>query len=142
VKPTRQQRQRMKTENKKRPTRLKPVPAKDWPQEIASFSNKRFAVWLSNKYLVQLFEESAAVRLSVNRVSMSVMGRWEEDITWEELQDIKRQVGYGDNFAVEIYPRDKDIVNVANMRHLWVLPEPLPIGWSGWNGKRTAWTGD
>lgn len=31
--------------------------------------------------------------------------------------------------AVEIYPAERDIVNVANMRHLWVLPERLPFGW-------------
>ncbi len=50
-------------------------------------------------------------------------------MTWEELQEIKRQVGIGDFFAVEIFQRDKDIVNVANMRHLWVLPDPLDFGW-------------
>jgi hypothetical protein len=35
----------------------------------------------------------------------------------------------GDKDAVEIYPADKDIVNVANMRHLIVLPAPFPYTW-------------
>ena len=60
---------------------------------------------------------------------MNPDGRWKDDITWDELQEIKRQAGYGNQMAVEIYPDDLDIVNVANMRHLWILDEPLPIGW-------------
>ena len=31
--------------------------------------------------------------------------------------------------AVEVFPADDQVVNVANMRHLWVLPEPLPFAW-------------
>ena len=53
----------------------------------------------------------------------------EEDQILAELQDIKRQAGLGDYMAVEIYPKDRDIVNVANMRHLWVLRDPLQFGW-------------
>ena len=30
---------------------------------------------------------------------------------------------------MEVYPRTADLVNVANMRHLWVLPELLPFAW-------------
>lgn len=37
---------------------------------------------------------------------------------------VKRLVGYADKCAIEIYPPDQDIVNVANMRHLWVVDMP------------------
>lgn len=43
--------------------------------------------------------------------------------------DIKRQLGYGDFDAVEVYPKDNDVVNVANIRHLFILNEPLPFIW-------------
>jgi hypothetical protein len=37
---------------------------------------------------------------------------------------------------VEIYPRDRDIVNIANMRHLWVMAEPLALGWFAAEGEQ------
>lgn len=53
-----------------------------------------------------------------------------DGITWDDLQWIKRAAGYGDREAVEVYPLDDDVVNVANMRHLWILPagQRLPFG--------------
>lgn len=126
---TRQQRQRMKTENKRWPLFLKEVPKEDWP-ESRSVENKPFRVYRNRAFLVQEYKEQNGIRrLSVNRTTMKPNGRWDENITWEELQDLKRQAGYGDWYAVEIYPPENDLVNVANMRHLWVLPEPLEIGW-------------
>ncbi len=56
-------------------------------------------------------------------------GDWAANITWEELQAIKNRIGYADKTAVEIFPAEKDTVNVANMRHLWILPESLTFGW-------------
>jgi hypothetical protein len=68
-------------------------------------------------------------RLSVNIAARSGE-RWAEGITWEQLQQIKRQVGYGEFDAVEVYPDDDDVVNVSNMRHLWILePGSLPFAW-------------
>ena len=37
--------------------------------------------------------------------------------------------GFGDRDAVEVYPADNAIVNVANMRHLFVFENPLPYVW-------------
>lgn len=68
-------------------------------------------------------------RLSVSRTTVQDDGRWGDNLTWDEMQEIKRQVGMGDMYAIEIFPRDRDLVNVANMRHIWVLPEPLNMGW-------------
>lgn len=101
------------------------VPRDKWPYDDDA---RRSSVWLSDEFLVQEFTEDNAVRLSVNRVRRKD-GGWEEDITWDELQTVKRSLGYGDQFAVEIYPADLDIVNLANMRHLWVPDEPIDIGW-------------
>lgn len=89
--------------------------------------------WQSRKYLVQLFvnEQASAAdyRLSICRVTINVEGRFDDGLTWQELHDIKREVGFGDWYAVEIYPRDVDVINVANMRHLWICSTPLSIGW-------------
>jgi hypothetical protein len=42
---------------------------------------------------------------------------------------LKRECGRGDRDAVEVYPADRDIVNVANMRRLFFPPEPLAFKW-------------
>jgi hypothetical protein len=112
------------------PSDLKMVPEEAWPG--SSFDPSRIEVWASNKFLVQVFEERQGVlRLSVNRIDIDRNGEWRQDISWDELQQIKREIGRGERYAVEVYPCDADVVNVANMRHLWVLPVPLPIGWFG-----------
>lgn len=84
----------------------------------------------SREFLVQEFEAQApaVVRLSINRVELAG-DRWVDGISWEELQRIKSECGYGQADAVEIYPPKDDEVNVANMRHLWVLRDPLSFAW-------------
>lgn len=87
-------------------------------------------VWRSRDYLVQVFEAPppALARLSVNRAQLVGNG-WGQDIPWEDLQRIKSQCGFATHDAVEVYPHDMDVVNVANMRHIWVLEQPLPFAW-------------
>ncbi|EAA8526599.1 hypothetical protein NV054_000945 [Salmonella enterica subsp. enterica serovar Cerro] len=107
---------------------LKPVPEESWP--IKLHDPKRSRVWVNAYFLVQEFqEENGIVRLSVNTTSMSAQGRWRDGISWDALQDIKNACGYEDHDAVEIYPRANDVVNVANMRHLWIVKDPLPFAW-------------
>jgi hypothetical protein len=114
----------------KLPDKLTLLPAEDMPHTDPS----PVLVFQSNKYLVQVFQEDSfeyphLKRLSICRVKLGKVGRWQDGLTWDELQEIKRQCGYGDWYGVEVYPRDCDVVNVANLRHLWVMPEPLHIGW-------------
>jgi len=124
---TREMRRQLERDNAKRPTMLTPVPIEQRP---APLNGSRTAVLLSRDYLVQVFDEGGGVqRISVNRTTARPDGRWDDGLTWDEMQDIKRQIGMGDQYAIEVYPRDRDVVNVSNMRHLWVLPEPLQIGW-------------
>lgn len=103
------------------------IPQDRWPTDA---DPSRFAVYRSKRFLVQAFNErDGVVRLSVCRAAVDATGNWVAHITWEELQAIKNGVGYEENDAVEIYPRAQDVVNVANMRHLWVLPEHLKYAW-------------
>lgn len=90
-------------------------------------------VWGSEQFLVQVYKEGNGIlRVSVNRAVLGLDNKWKDNVSWEELMEIKRQIGYADRYAVEVYPKDVDIVNKANMRHLWVLPEPLDIGWKNY----------
>lgn len=105
---------------------LTEIPFKKWPDKE---NKKRLKVFVSRKFLVQIFQENdGLIRLSVNRALISGKS-WQDNISWDELQSIKSDVGYGDRWAVECYPAEDKVVNVANMRHLWLLPEPPKFGW-------------
>jgi hypothetical protein len=119
-----------RAEAKKRPVTLTEIPREMWPPTRTQQTH----VWHSQKFVVQMFDETPFLgvdtrRISVSRVTLKSDGRWDEDISWDELMQVKREIGFGDWYAVEIYPRDADIVNVANMRHLWMLAVPLNLGW-------------
>ena len=102
------------------------VSESEWPQD--HFDPKRIEVWKNSQFLAQAFVEPCGLRVSVNSIVAGKSGRWVDGITWEQLMEIKRQIGRGGEYAIEVLPRDMDIVNVANMRHIWILPEPV-CGW-------------
>ena len=112
------------------PKHLIEVEKEEWRFLAEShMQNNLIQVWLSKYYLVQVFgEKDEVTRLTISRTQKNGL-RWKDEITWDTLMEIKRQVGMGKMYSIEIFPRDIDIVNVANMRHLWVLPKPLNIGW-------------
>lgn len=124
----RQQRRALDRSNSKKPAALTSIPRSMWP--ASQPDPTRFDVWVSRDYLVQGFnEDGGIVRLSINRTAMLPSGRWDDGLSWDEIQRIKRDVGYGDRYAIEVYPEDTNVVNVANMRHIWILPQRLDVGW-------------
>jgi len=130
---TREQRRQLARDNAKQPLHLVPVPIGDWP-DTSRMTVVPCGVMRSRFFAVQIFQErdrsgNPVIRLSVNRTEMGDDDRWKDGISWDELQKIKRECGLGHCYAIEVFPADRDIINVANMRHLWVLEKPLDIGW-------------
>lgn len=124
---TRNERRQLELENRKQPLTLRPVLRKDWPDIPTSM--KMVELWRSRYFLVQVYQELDGMeRLSVCRTSHAG-DSWDDGITWEELMQVKREVGRGHKDALELFPADKDVVNVANFRHLWV---PLAPVWFAW----------
>lgn len=119
------------------PEHLVEVPFSEWPApDGRSVDRAEYPtmLWRSRYYLASLFVvpgrlTSEARRLTVNRVTINSDGHWQADIPWDDLWRCKQETGHGDWYGVEVYPRDRDLVHVANMRHLWLFREPLPIGW-------------
>lgn len=128
---TRYQRRQLKHDNEQWPETLARVPLNSFQEAAGKMTKPPIEVWRSRYFLVQIFsEDNGIMRMTVCRTEINETGeRWKDNITWDDLQRLKRECFYGHRDAVEIYPRDVDIVNVANMRHLWLLPEPLPFGW-------------
>lgn len=117
-------------ENRRWPVELRAIPRDEWPGR-GDQNERVLAVLRSRDFLVQVYAEpDGVVRLSVNRAALDLKtGRWRDGITWDELQRLKFEAGYGDRFAVEVFPATDDVVNVANVRHLFVLPEPPAFAW-------------
>ena len=75
-------------------------------------------------------EPNGIIRLCITRRERIEGHRlFAEGISWDEIQAIKAECGYGDRFAVEVYPEDQNILNNMNARHLWILPDRLPFAW-------------
>lgn len=134
MKPTAAQLRELKRQNMAFPPHLVEIPRERWPDMskspyrsgsivLACFRSRSFVVgvWL---------EPNGCTRLSVNRTEWDErQQRFRDDISWDELQRLKAEAGYADLCAVEVYPPDDDVVNVANMRHLFLLPALPAFMW-------------
>lgn len=103
------------------------VPPHRWPTGI-TIPEGLFCLLQNGHLLVFLCERPGGLTL------MMVQRRNGKDgLLWDDLQWVKDAVGLGDHEAIEIYPRGSDLVNVANIRHLWVLPagHRMPFGLDG-----------
>lgn len=129
LKPSKTDLEYLRRENEKHPQALRAIPVEQWSAIIQGYKDV-IAVLRSKRFLVVLRRERPGiVWMSVNRTAMAGT-RWVDGITWDELQRLKREAGYGDKDAIEIYPRDRDVVDVANIRHLWILEDALvEFGW-------------
>ena len=116
----------LREENRKWPDTMTPVT--DIPRvPSASHPTK---VWRSRNFLAQVFpQQHGAIRVTVNRTELDGAGGWKDGITWDELMQVKDQIGYADAWAVEVYPPGGMVVNVANMRHLWIVAERPAFAW-------------
>lgn len=110
-----------------------PVPGKGRAFTLtdSALMNRPQRAWRSSRFIACLYVEPGKLgrRLSVCRARLNDHGAYEDQLTWDELQQIKRECGFGDCDAIELYPRDDDVVNVANMRHLWILDDLSPLTW-------------
>lgn len=115
-------------ENRKWDNTLKPVPPEEWPPARAGVPRPT-QIMRSKEFLVQIYEEKDWTRLSICRTALDKNGGWKTGIDWETMQRLKAECGYRHKDAVEVFPKDEDIVNVANMRHMFVVNMELPFVW-------------
>ena len=109
------------------PARLVQVPQAEWPPYPPGGSPPPIEVWRSRSFLVQVYQAlKGQVRISVQRTDGA------DGITWDQLQSVKAEIGRGHLTAVELYPPAEHLVDVANMRHLWTLPELPAWAWRKW----------
>lgn len=80
----------------------------------AGWRNNLYAVWISTVQTEWGPVDHLWIRRHDGRAVHS----------WPDFQRIKREVlvSGSDRVAVEVYPAEADLVDQANMYHLWVLP--------------------
>lgn len=112
---------------------MKEIPVTDDYHAIAALTGTTppLRAWRSRDYLAMLYRDrNGHARLSVNRVDRDPAGRdWLDGITWDELQRVKQET-VGDRWAVEVYPPKRELVDVHNIRHLWILDTPPDYAWT------------
>lgn len=115
---------------------LREIPRSDWPPALSQAQSLGITpplrVWCSRRYTVLLFGDN---RLSASIARIGDDGRFQDGMTWDDLQRLKAEAGFGDRWAVEVFPPDSQVVNVSNMRHLWLLDEAPPFAWLALKGE-------
>jgi hypothetical protein len=125
----------MKRQNALHPAHLVPIPRELWPDMRDAPSGGTGSVPLnclrSRSFLVVVWlEPNGFTRLSVNRTEWDERKqRFRDDISWDDLQRLKAEAGFANCCALEVYPPDDHIINVANMRHIFVVPTPPRFMW-------------
>lgn len=90
-------------------------------QILSYFGEQSKGVWESKLYKVVAFADGGALRLDIERKDKK------DGITWDELQKIKNDCGFIDQDAIEFYPKEFDVINTGNVRHLYVFFDQLPF---------------
>lgn len=113
------------------PKKLTRFDPKDWPGAVSEANHPAAPdeAWRSRAYLVQIryldpttnggAEELLHIRRTIHGAPL----------TWDELQVIKRDVGRGDRAAVEVFPEDAHLIDLAEMRHLWIMAQRPAFAW-------------
>lgn len=91
---------------------MKPVS----PDFTSPFGEPALGAWTSEDFIAGVFRQAGVWRLSVARADGS-----DNPLSWEELMQVKRDCGFGDQDALEVYPRDDDVFNSGNIRHLYFV---------------------
>lgn len=88
---------------------------------LSYFGEQSVGIWESKLYKVYAFNDGGSIRLDIERKDKK------DGIGWDALQQIKNDCGFKDQDAIEFYPKDSDVINTGNLRHLYVFPEPLAL---------------
>lgn len=111
----------------------------EWHErDLAAFGVHRFPgltrmkrAVVNDFYVVQVFDVATAlgnvVHLAVRTADARPQGG---EPPWRDMQRIKNELCGEELEAVQVYPKQADVMDQANMYHLFVLPPswPLPFG--------------
>ena len=107
------------------------------PKKVQEIADVYHGVWMPqmDRYWESDDGWSAMSRLlktkwgQVEHVTIKAMvgGMWSGDIPWALKQEIKDELFGVRAVAIEVFPARKNLVDVADVYHLWVLPKGFEI---------------
>ena len=115
------------------------TPTQEYSEEVVEHAIEQMLCceyYKNNKYQVAVYPPEtnsnladaswpAVIHLSIKALDKSPVH------DWSDLQRIKNEIVGNENEAIEIYPAESRLVNMANQYHLWVFKDPnvtIPIG--------------
>lgn len=110
----------------------RPDEGKGWLSEVHTvWKNRAFAVLIRTVDT----EWGPVMHAAIRNVS-------ETDIPWRDMQRIKDELFGEERAAVEVFPPSDELVDEANMYHLWVLPEGTRLPFTlAFRGHRRGFSG-
>jgi hypothetical protein len=54
----------------------------------------------------------------------------DKDIPWADKQRIKNDLAGSERIALEVFPAEAELVDEANLYHLWILPPGMSLPFS------------
>jgi hypothetical protein len=85
------------------------------------------AVYTNGEYYVEKWhchpDHSADYRLAIKRADKKPIH------SWSVLQRIKNEIMGPERIAIEVYPKESELVDTANIYHLWVMWELVEFPW-------------
>ena len=81
-------------------------------------------VWLNNRFVVLVYARQYECSPgSAVALQLAIRHNDESEIRgWDDLQRIKNEIVGEHRVALEVYPAASNVIDQANMRHLFVLP--------------------
>lgn len=89
------------------------MPWAAWGRELPS--------WRNDLYSVMRYERDTEIGVVTHLVIRNQDGG--RDLPWADVQRIKNELAGTERTAVQVFPPVSELVDQANMYHLWVLPE-------------------
>lgn len=108
----------------------RPAEVKVLVQQKATEHVKR--AWNNDRYHV--------MEMVVGDIQVLMVGRHDckPDMPWTDLQRIKNELIGEEREAVEVFPKVSELIDQANARHIWIIPENERLNYRlqnlGWNG--------
>lgn len=88
------------------------------------------SIWRSSKHIVTLHQHDHCQVLEIRRTVLTDDFEFEADpMTWNELMQVKSEIGLGDAWCVECYPPEKHSLQKMRSRCLWLMGDDPDFGW-------------
>ncbi len=106
--------------------------------QVLEEMGKEKEIWINDQYQVVIRKQSSNNNLDqFNIIHLSIKRIDKKPIhSWRDLQKIKNLLVGEENYGVEVYPNESELVDTSNQYHLWVFEDPsirLPFGFK--NGR-------